>query len=432
MMEVGKVMLVSKYKIKKLRNGLRVLLVPNKYVDSVNISVLYRVGSRCEEESVAGMSHFLEHMFFKGTKKRPKASDISVAVDSVGGQMNAFTSYEYTGYYIKVAKKYFELASDVLSDMMLNSSFRQKELEKERMVIKEEMKMYEDNPLAYIWRAWNKVLYQGHGLGRDISGTRQALDSIDHEKMLRYRDNYYSISNALLVVVGNYSETKIIQALEKNWAKISKGKKSYYGKYDHEQQEPQIELLYKDIQQANFCVGFKTYETFHPDHFITKLISVILGQGMSSRLFLKVRERKGLAYSVSSMTDNYTDVGNLVVKTGTDVDKASKALGIIIKEFVRLKKEKVNRKELQKAKEYWKGNLIISMEDNENLANLIGMQELLFDKIYTPKQMMDKIDAVNEKDIIRVANDIFVNERLNLAMIGPYKNMKKFDSLLSV
>ena len=203
------------YKLTKLKNGMRVLLVPNKHVDSVNVSIFFRVGSRCEEENIAGISHFLEHMFFKGTKKRPKAKNISEAVDSVGGQMNAFTSYEYTGYWIKVAKRHTELAVDVLSDMMIGSKFVQKELDQERNVIKEEMKMYEDNPDYYIWRVWNKVLYGEQGLGRDISGTREALDNVNHSEMVDYRNNYYSVANGLLVVVGNYTENSMMTMLNK-------------------------------------------------------------------------------------------------------------------------------------------------------------------------------------------------------------------------
>lgn len=423
---------MPEYKLVKLKSGLRCLLVPNKYIDSVNVSIIFRVGSRCEEENVAGISHFLEHMFFKGTKKRPQAKHISEAVDSVGGTMNAFTSYEYTGYYIKVAKQHVGLAVDVLSDMILNSKFEQKEINRERNVVKEEMKMYEDNPLSYIWRLWNGVLYGEHGLGRDIAGTRQALDNIDHRAMVGYRDSYYSVVNGLLVVVGNFSSEAMVKELDKRWARISAGKKSVFAAVSEKQQEPQLVLLTKDIQQANFCVGVRTYPAFHKNHYITQLLSVVLGQGMSSRLFLKVRERNGLAYSINSSVDNYTDVGNLVVKTGTDADKALKALAMILAEMKKITEEKVGAKELNKAKEYWKGNLVLSLEYAESLANMVGIQELLFDKVIEPKAMMKKIDAVTATDIQRVAQDIFQSSKLNLAVIGPYKSSAKFKQILKI
>ncbi len=419
------------YKLTKLKNGMRVLLVPNKHVESVNVSIFFRVGSRCEDENIAGISHFLEHMFFKGTKKRPKAKFISEAIDSVGGEMNAFTSYEYTGYWIKVAKQHTDLAIDVLSDMIIDSKFLQKELDRERNVIKEEMKMYEDNPDYYIWRVWNKVLYGEQGLGREIAGTREALDNINHPEMIEYRNNYYSVANGLLVVVGNFVETSLMTTLNKYWNKVSKGMRSEYQLASDCQPKPQVELLTKDIQQANMCVGVRSYRSFHPDHFVVNLISVILGRGMSSRLFLRVREKHGLVYTIRAMADNYVDVGNLVVKTGCDANKAEQALKMILEEFKKLTKEKVLKKELDKAKEYWKGTLILSLEDLESVGGMVGMQELLFDKVVTPDQMIKAIDKVTAEDIMRVAKDMFKPEKLNLAVIGPFKNSKKFQTIVS-
>ncbi len=421
----------NKYKFRKLSNGLNVLLVPNKSIDSVNVSVFFRVGSRCEVPDLSGISHFLEHMFFKGTKKRPEARIISEAVDSVGGEMNAFTSYEYTGYYIKVAKQHSEVAVDVLSDMMINSKFEEKEINRERNVIKEEIKMYEDTPQVCIWRFWNQVLYRDHGLGRDIAGVFETVDNVNKKNIIHYRDEYYSVANGLIVVVGNFSETTMIKLLEKYWSKIGQGHKSIYSGLTETQEKPDLLLHKKVTSQTNFCVGVRTYKAFHPDHFVTHLISVILGQGMSSRLFINVRERRGLAYSISSSVDNYADAGNLVVKTGTDVKKAGEALAVILKEFSRIKKEKVEARELLKAKEYWKGKLIISLESPETIANIVGMQELMFGKVLSPEKMMAKIDEVTEADVMRVAKDIFVPEKLNMAIIGPYKNDNDFKRVLN-
>lgn len=425
-------MLMPKYKIAKLKSGLRVLLVPDKHVDSVDVTVMFRVGSRCEMERIAGISHFLEHMFFKGTVKRSQAKDISEAVDSVGGEINAFTSHEYTGYYIKVAKNHVDLAVDVLSDMILNSKFDQKELDRERNVVKEEMKMYEDTPLRYIWTVWNEVMYGNQGIGREIAGTRESLDNINRQEMVDYRNDYYSVSNGLLVIVGNFNEEHMMSLLNKHWKDIKTGEKSVFTPTDDTQKKPACKLLYKDIQQANICLGVRGFETFHPDHFIGQVMSVILGQGMSSRLFLSVRERRGLAYSVHSAMDLYTDAGNFVVNLGTDAQKAEQAISLILSEFKKMRKEKVDHKELRKAKEYWKGKMILSMEDVDAMASMIGMQELLFDKIVSPKEMIERIESVTAKQVQRLANELFTNERLNLALIGPYKKEDKFKKLLKL
>lgn len=420
----------QKYFFKKLSNGLKVLLVPNKSIDSVNVSVFFRVGSRCEEGEYSGISHFLEHMFFKGTKKRPEAKIISEEVDSVGGEMNAFTSYEYTGYYIKVAKQHTEVAVDVLSDMIIDSSFKKEEIDRERNVIKEEIKMYEDTPQSYVWRLWNEVLYKDHGLGRDIAGVFKTVDNVDRTKMLSYRNEFYSVANGLVVVVGNFEQIKIMKLLEKYWSKIGQGHKSQFGVLHEVQKKPEVLLYKKETSQTNFCVGVRTFKSFHKDHFVGHLISVILGQGMSSRLFINVRERRGLCYSIHAMLDTYTDVGNLVVKTGTDINKAPEALEVILQEFVNLKKKLVDKKELQKAKEYWKGKMIISLESPETLASMAGMQDLMYNKVMSPEQMMAKIDKITADDIMRVSNEIFVSDKLNMAIIGPYKNDHKFKKIL--
>ncbi len=422
----------KEYKIKKLKNGMRVLLVNNKSIDSVNVSVFFRVGSRCEAEDLGGISHFLEHMFFKGTKKRPEAKLISEEIDSVGGEVNAFTSYEYTGYYIKVAKQHLQTAVDVLSDMMIGSKFETKEINRERNVIVEEKKMYEDTPQAYIWRLWNTVLYNNHGLGRDIVGSYKSIDNIDRKNMLEYRDKYYSVNNGLIVVVGNFSESKLMEMLNKYWKNISKGDHSEYSKVEISQTAPELLMHKKDTSQGNFCVGVRTYKSFHKDHYVCNLIATILGQGMSSRLFLNVREKRGLAYSVSASVDTYTDVGNIVVKTGTDVGKAKDAVKIILQEFKKMKTTKVPAKELKKAKEYWKGKMILSLEHPETLASMSGMQELMYNKIVSPEKMMKEIDKVTIEDILRVSKDIFVSDRLNMAIIGPYKNEKKFEKILKI
>lgn len=425
-------MILPKYEITKLKNGLRVILVPNKHVDSIDVSIMFRVGSRCEREDIAGISHFLEHMFFKGTKKRPKAQNISEAVDSVGGYMNAFTSQEYTGYYIKVAKQYTELAVDVLSDMILNSKFDSKEIARERNVIKEEMKMYEDTPIQYVWNLWNEVLYGKQGLGRDIAGSFKSLDNIDRGSMVGYRDSYYSVANGLMVIVGNFEEKKLMALLNKYWSGIPDGDKSVFGATDDSQKKSSLNLLYRDIQQANFCLGVRAYKSFDPKQYINAVMSIVLGEGMSSRLFLKVRERRGLAYSIWSGADTYTDVGNFVVKTGTDDEKAEKAIKLILEEFDVVKQKLISAKEISKAKNYFKGKMILSLENPEAIASMVGMQTLLHEKVISPDKIMAKIDAVTAEQVRDLAREMFVPEKLNLAIIGPFKNEDKFKKLLKI
>jgi len=421
-----------KYQMTKLKNGLRVLLVPNKHVDSVETVVLFRVGSRCEDPKYAGISHFLEHMFFKGTKKRPTKGDITLEIDNVGGILNAFTSFEYTGYHVKVAKQHIDMANDVLSDMILYSKFVQAELDRERGVIKEEIKMYEDDPGSYVAQTYTSVLYGEQGLGRDIAGTFETVDNINRAQMVKYKEDYYSVANGLLAVVGNYDEKKILPLLNKYWGSLPAGKPSKFVKTDDNQSKPAVKVVYRDIQQANIILGWRSFPAFHPHHFVAELLSVVLGKGMSSRLFMKVREELGLCYVIGAGSDTYTDVGNFLVRTGTDPGKAGEALKMIVEECKQLKTKQVGLKEMKKIKEYWKGKMVLAMENIEFLANNVGMQELMFEKVISPEQMMVKIDEVTAGDIHALANEIFVTEKMNLAVVGPFKEDEGFKKLMKI
>jgi len=416
----------------KLKNGLRVLLVPNKNVDSVETMILFRVGSRCEDPKYGGISHFLEHVFFKGTKKWPDKKDISLVIDNVGGVMNAFTSFEYTGYYIKVAKQHIEMINDVLSDMMINPLFKQDEIERERGVIKEEIKMYEDDPSSYVAQVYTSVLYGQQGLGRDIAGTFETVDRINRPELLKYKNNYYSVANGLLLVLGNYDEKKIMSMLNKYWGKLPQGKKSNFEKTDDSQAKPNWQVTYRDIQQANLMVGWRAFPAFHPRHFVAELLSTVLGRGWSSRLYVKVREEMGLCYVIGAGSDTYTDVGNFLVRTGTDPGKAKDALSAIVEEIKLVKSKKVGAKELKKVKEYWKGKMILAMEDIEFLANNVGMQELMFDRVISPEEMMKKIEAVTAEEIQQMAQEVFVTEKMNLAVVGPFKDDSEFKKLMKI
>jgi predicted Zn-dependent peptidase len=423
-------MIKINYKLTKLKNGLRVLLVPNKNVDSVQTMVIFRVGSRCEEPQISGVSHFLEHMFFKGTTNRPTAGDISREVDEVGGYMNAFTGYEFTGYYIKVIKQYQEMAVGLLADMIMNSKFEAAELQREKGVIKEEIKMYQDDPWSFVNYTWNETLYGTQGLGREIAGTFETVDGIDRGAMVDYKDRFYSVANGLLVVVGNYVEKDILQMLNQYWGQLPQGEKSVFVPTNVHQKEKKAVVRYRDIQQANFFLGVRAFPNFHPKYFASSILSIILGQGMSSRLFLKVRERSGLAYRIQSIADSYTDAGALVVQTGTAVVNAEKAITMILHELKAMGTKKVGAKELKKAKENWKGKMIISLEDPEMVADIVGTQELLYHQVMLPAEMIKKMEAVTASEVRDLAAELFVPEKLNLAVVGPYKDAKPFEKIL--
>jgi len=413
------------YKKITLKNGLRLITVPIKNSNSVTFLILVGTGSKYETKDINGISHFLEHMFFKGTQKRPSTLDISETLDNIGGEYNAFTSKEMTGYWAKVDKKHADTALDWITDIFLNSKFDAEEIEREKGVIIEEVNMYLDTPTAYVSDLFEKLLYGDQPAGWMVIGEKENILSFNREKILDYFNNHYSLSNVVVCVSGAINPTEIKNKVQK-YFKVENVKKSQpKEKAIENQQEPEMLLYNKKTDQTHFCLGVRAYSLSHPKKYALVLLSVILGGNMSSRLFIKVRERAGLAYSIHTSVDNSTDTGYLVTQVGIDHKNLEKTIKLILEEYKDLREKTISEKELQKAKDYLKGRMSLSLDSSDRQASFYAVQELLEKKILKPEEEFKNIDKVSINDIKKVAEDIFASAKLNLAAIGPFEDSEK-------
>ena len=419
-------------KIHKLKNNLKVLSRHIPEARSVTVLILVRTGSRYEEKRTNGIAHFAEHMFFKGTKKRPTTLEISSLIDGIGGEFNAFTSKEYTGYYIKASAKKFDLLLDVLSDMLQNSKFDKAEIERERGVINEELRMYLDTPMRHIGDVYENLLYGDQPLGWDIVGTLKSLANIKREDFLEFQNRYYSPENMLVSIAGGVSHDDIKSTTNKYLGKLNSKKPATYLPVRYSQNKPAVKLVNKKTEQAHLVIGFRAYSIGHKNHYKLAVLNAILGSSMSSRLFIQLRERRGLAYYIRSMPEEYHDTGSFVAQAGVAPANIEEAIKVILAEFKEITKTKVKAEELKKAKEHIKGRLVLELEDSRELALMFGLQQLLERKIRTTDEVFKKIDAVSAEDMQKVAKDIFKNSGLNLAIIGPYKEEAKFAKILKI
>ncbi len=415
------------YKKTTLKNGLRIITVPQKETQTATVLILVKTGSKYETKEISGISHFLEHMLFKGTEKRKGPLAVAEELDSVGGEFNAFTGEEYTGYYAKVNHLYFDIALDWVSDIFLNSKIPSKEMIKEKGVIIEEINMYKDNPMMYIGDLWKKVLYGDQPAGWDIAGTKETVLKIERKDIKKYIDSQYTPSNTIVCVAGKINEEEVIKKVNKYFAQIKDNNPREKVKVIEEQKEPQIEIIYKDINQTNLALGVRGYSMSHNNKFTMDVMAVILGGMMSSRMFSEVREKLGAAYYVRTYNNTDPDTGSLVTLAGVENSKIHKVIETILKEYLKLTKKEVSIKELKKAKEYLKGKIVLRMESSDAQASFYGTQELLKNEIISLEEVFKRIDKVTANDIMNVAKDIFKNDKLNLAIIGPFKNKKDFN-----
>jgi predicted Zn-dependent peptidase len=403
-----------------------------KNTQAVTVLVLVGTGSKYEIKEINGISHFLEHMFFKGTKKRPNTLAIAETLDKIGGEYNAFTSKECTGYWAKVDTKHLDLALDWVSDIFLNSKISAEEIEREKGVIIEEINMYLDEPRKYIWDLWDKLLYGDQSAGWSVIGEKEIIRRIKREQFINYLKNY-SAKNTVVVVAGNIKEIKSLKLKVGSYFKSINGKNvNNKNKVIEKQKQPNILLNYKKTDQTHLFLGVRGYDMFHPDKYVLDILSIILGGNMSSRLWIEIRERNSLAYYVGTSAQNYTDSGSLYTKAGLNNDKVEKAIQIILKNYKLIKNKRINQQEIRKAKDYIKGKAILGMESSDEQAYFYADQELLENKILTLDEIFVKIEAVTASDIQRVAKDIFKPEKLNLALIGPFKDKAKFECLLKL
>jgi len=422
------------YKLNRLENGVRVLTVSLPKMESATITIWVGVGSRLEDKKTNGISHFLEHMVFKGSKKRPTALEIAEAVDALGGEFNAGTSKEWTNFYIKARAANIDTAFDVLSDMVLNPILAEAEIEKEKGVIIEEIAMYEDTPMIKIGDVFEQLIFEGNSLSWDIAGTPESVKGISRKDFVDFREKHYFAGNILITAAGGVRKAEVLRLAKKYFGELSPGEKGSQTKgFASKQKKPQVKLHPKKKEQAHFILGFLGNPRGHPDRFTEAILASILGGGMSSRLFSEIREKRGLAYAVRTSVDRYVDTGNFSTYAGVDIKRIDEAIKVALGEHYGVAdgKRPISKTELKKAKEYVKGHLALALEDTKDVSAFFGEPELFLRKIETPESIFAKIDEVTTEGILRVAKKLFIPEKLNLAIIGPYKDQARFEKLLA-
>ena len=414
-----------------LKNGLTLITVPMPHLDSVTTLVAVGAGSRYETRKINGISHFLEHMFFKGSRKYPSAEQIAILLDGIGAFHNASTGKEYTNYWIKSASKHIKLATDLISSMIKESLLVEEEIEKEKGVIVEELRMYRDNPQRYVGDLYERLQFGNQPLGWDVGGDEKTITAFTRADFIEYVDSLYSPKNMVLVYAGNLPKN-INKLAEKYFSDLPQRSQFKYQPYKKQKQTKlRINVFYKKTDQANLILGVESYDRQNLKRYAAIVLGTILGSGMSSRLFTQVREKRGLAYHISAGADFYADTGEFTVYTGLKLEKLEEGLQVIRAELERCVLEKVTDEELKKAKEMIRGRLAISEESTNYLAGYFGFQFVLDRKIETFEEYLKNIDDVTAQDLQNVAQELFKPERFNLQIIGPFRNAEPFEKILS-
>jgi len=419
------------YQKTTLNNGLRVLTATMPHTRSVSICIFIGVGSRYETETEAGTSHFIEHLFFKGTEKRPTSREISEAIEGVGGILNGGTDKELTLYWCKIAQSHFPLALDVMTDMLLHSKFDPVEIEKERQVIIEEINMSRDYPPQRVDMLIDELLWPNHPLGRDIAGSKESVTAITRDKMLDYLQAQYLPHKTVVSIAGNIEHQEMVTAVSQTLdARTSRQQPSGYSAYK-EQPSQRLRIETRDTEQAHLCLALPGLSILHPKRFALDLLNVILGEGTSSRLFTEIRDKLGLTYNIHSHMEHYLDSGSLTVYAGIEPKKLTTVVKAILEQLAKLK-EPIPESELSKAKELSKGRLWLRMEDSRNVAGWMGGQEILTDRILSVEQVESVIDAITTDELSQLAQELIVDSQLHLAVVGPIDNGEPLQELLKL
>jgi predicted Zn-dependent peptidase len=422
---------MSVFERQTLDNGLRLLTASMPQVASTTCFVFYAAGSRYETPETNGIAHFSEHMFFKGTEKRPTARDIGVEIDGIGGEFNAFTGKEYTGYYVKCAAEHRSVALDVLADMLRHSKFAEEEIEREKGVIIEEMNMYFDTPRDFIGGVYDDLLYGDQPLGWDIIGRKETVRGATRETFLDYINRWYKPSRMVVGVAGRLDDD-VRAEVERLFGDLEPGETEAPARVKVlASKEPRVKVHTKQSDQAHLILGVPSIPLTHPDRYATQVLATVLGGGMSSRLFTEVRERRGLAYYVYGVNHSYTDAGSLYSQAGVDINRIDEAVTTIAAELRRVVDEPVPAEELDKAKNFAKGRFVLQLENPHGLL-LFGLRrEVLEGHAVEPDEVMAAIDAVTAEDVHRVAQDVIGGHGPNLALIGPFEDAERFEQLLA-
>ena len=420
------------FKKKVLKNGLRVIAISMKDAPSVTVMSLVEAGSEYETKDKNGISHFLEHMCFKGTLKRPTSLDIAKEFDGMGAENNAFTSNEYTGYYGKSHPKHFDNVLDIISDIYLNPQFPEIEMQKEKGVIIEEINMYEDLPQRKVQEVFSELLYGDTTYGWSIIGPRENIQNMNREDFIKYRKAHYVAEKTVIVVAGNIDSNTVFKKVEKSFKDIPVGKRILKKKVAEKYNGPEIKVKHKDTDQIHLVIGSRTFKSGDKRMSTLKVLSTILGGGMSSRLFQKMREELGICYYVRSGIDDLTDHGNVRISAGVDKTRLDQAIAGIVEEIKKIINEKVDESELKKAKDYMIGNMYLGLESSDSLVGFYGSQEIMREDVKTPKEIEKEIQKVTSVDISKLAKQIFKNNNLFMALVGNISEEKKLKSLLSL
>jgi len=408
------------YKKQTLTNNVRLLTIPLQETQTASLVVLTKVGSRNESASISGASHFIEHLMFKGTKRRPTTLDLAKELDSIGAEFNAFTGKDLTGYFIKSDAKHLSLSIDVLSDILLHSKFDPQEITKEKGVIIEEINMYQDNPLMYVEDLLEQTIYgKSDPLGRSISGSRQTVSALTQKDLLAYKNNFYTGSNIVIAVAGRFGQKQLAELKRKFSFPIGRVVKKIPIRRPAAR-GIKLTIKNKETEQIQLALGLPAYPYSHPRLYALQLLAIILGGNMSSRLFLSVRERNGLAYFIRTGVNIYEDAGALTIQAGLDKQRLNEAIKLIVAELKRAVKD-LTAEELRRAKDYLYGQTAIEMENSLQLANFYAQQELMLKKVLTPAEKLKKIEAVNLNQLKKTAQEIIDLKRISLAAIGPLK-----------
>ncbi len=417
---------------KVLDNGLRIITVPMKDNPTVTVLCMVEAGSKYEVKRTSGISHFLEHLCFKGTTKRRKSIDIARELDSLGAQYNAFTSQEFTGYYAKSDAKHFDTVLDVVSDVYQNSLFPAEEIEKEKGVICEEINMYQDLPQKHVQDVFLELLYGDTPAGWNVAGSKDSVNSFTRPDFLKYHEERYISGATVVVIAGNINEEKAVAKVIEQFSTIRSGINNGKLKVEEKQTEPAMRIEYKETDQTHIVVGVRSFDTYSVCNPALRIISALLGGGMSSRLFQKIRGEMGAAYYVGAGNDSFTDHGFFEIVAGVDSKKIVEVTSAILSEMARLKNEPVSEQELRKAKDYVEGNLYLGLESSDELAEFYGYQEVLRKNVRLPKEVAKETQMVTAEEVLKVSNEIFNTDHLNMAVIGRYREEEMFRKILKL
>ncbi len=401
-----------------LNNGLRVITSTMPHSRSVSVAFMVGAGSCFESQDEAGISHFIEHLCFKGTQRRPTAKEISQDIEGVGGIINGSTDKEATVYWCKVASCHFPIALDVLSDLLLNSRFDTADMERERLVVIEEINMNLDLPQQRVNMLVDELLWPGQPLGREIIGTKETVSSVNRGQILNYIAHRYVPNNVVVSIAGDIGHEQAVAQIEPLRGKWSAGELPTDYVTNDKQTEPRLRAESRDIEQAHLCLAVHGFSRFHPQRFVLDLLNTVLGGGMSSRLFTEIREHKGLAYDIHSYVEHFLNSGSFITYAGVDPAKVETAIAAILEELSKLR-QGITPGELTRAKEMSKGRLQLQMENSQNVALWLGSQELLMRRILDIGEVISIIDAITIDDLEQVAGELLSSDKLNLAIVGP-------------